>query len=105
MTEKEKQEVATFRFSIIHEFVNEPKLAFGEQEKLLKDKYDRKWNIPYSDRTSIGRSTILRWISAYKESGGKLESLYPKDRGDRGKARVYDKGHLFRVDSSAKRDA
>jgi len=91
MAEKEKQEVATFRFSIIHEFVNEPKLAFGEQEKLLRDKYDRKWDIPYSDRTSIGRSTILRWISVYKESGGKLESLYPKDRGDRGKSRVYDK--------------
>jgi len=76
MTEKERQEVAAFRFSIIHEFVNEPKLTFGEQEKLLRDKYARKWNIPYSDRSSIGRSTILRWISAYKESGCKLESLY-----------------------------
>jgi len=91
MTEKEKQEVAAFRFSIIHEFVNEPKLAFGEQEKLLREKYDRKWDIPYSDRSSIGRSTILRWISAYKESGSKLESLYPKDRGDRGTSRVYDR--------------
>lgn len=91
MTEKEKQEVATFRFSIIHEFVNEPKLTFGEQEKLLRDKYARKWNIPYSDRSSIGRSTILRWISAYKESGCKLEALYPKNRGDRGRSRVYDR--------------
>ena len=91
MIEKEKQVVAAFRFSIIHEFVNEPKLAFGEQERLLREKYDRKWDIPYSDRSSIGRSTILRWISAYKESGGKLESLYPKDRGDRGKSRVYDR--------------
>lgn len=91
MIEKEKQEVAAFRFSIIHEFVNEPKLAFGEQEKLLREKYDRKWDIPYSDRTSIGRSTILRWISAYKESGNKLVSLYPKNRGDRGKSRIYDR--------------
>ncbi len=87
MTEKEKQEVATFPFSIIHEFVNEPNLAFGEQEKLLRDKCARKWNIPYSERSSIGRSTILRWISAYKESGCKLEALYPKDRSDRGKSR------------------
>jgi len=38
MTEKEKQEVAAFRFSIIHEFVNGAKPAFGKQEKLLREK-------------------------------------------------------------------
>jgi putative transposase len=90
MTEKEKQEVAAFRFSIIHEFVNGTKPPFGEQEKLLRAKCDQKWDIPGSDRTSIGRSTILQWISLYRESGGEIVSLFPKDRKDRGMARVYD---------------
>ena len=91
MTEKEKQEVAAFRFSIIHEFVNGTKPPFGEQEKLLRAKCNKKWNIPCSDRTSIGRSTILRWISLYKESAGEIIALFPRDREDSGKARVYDK--------------
>lgn len=91
MTEKEKQEVAAFRFSIIHEFVNGTKPPFGEQEKLLRVKCDKKWNIPCSDRTSIGRSTILRWISLYRESGNEIVALFPRDREDRGKSRVYDK--------------
>ena len=91
MTEKEKLEVATFRFSIIHEFVNGSKPAFGEQEKLLKEKCARKWDIPHSDRTSIGRSTILRWVRLFEQSGSKIESLFPKDRSDCGKSRVYDR--------------
>ena len=91
MTEKERQEVAAFRFSNIHEFVNGTKPSFGEQEKLLRAKCDKKWDIPDSDRTSIGRSTILRWISLYRESGGEIVSLFPKDRKDRGMTRVYDK--------------
>ncbi len=91
MTEKEKQEVATFRFSIIHELVDKSQLKFGEQERLLKEKCARKWDIPYSDRTSIGRSTILNWVSAYQKSGNQLKALFPKDRGDRDKSRIYDK--------------
>ena len=90
MTEQEKMEVATFRFSIIHEFVNGSKPAFGEQEKLLKEKCARKWDIPHSNKTSIGRSTILRWVSLFEKSACKIESLFPKDRKDRGKSRIYD---------------
>ena len=48
MTEKEKQEVAAFRFSIIHDLIGHHKLAYGEQEKLIKEKCDRHWTIPYS---------------------------------------------------------
>jgi putative transposase len=91
MTEQEKQEVATFRFSIIHELVDKAHLKFGDQEKLIKDKCAREWDIPNSDRTSIGRSTILGWVSKYRESGNNLKSLFPKDRDDRGKSRAYDK--------------
>jgi transposase InsO family protein len=90
MTKEEKQTVAVFRFGVIHEFANGIKLDPGEQEKLLQHKCERKWIIPYSDRTSISRSTILRWMQLYRNSSGKLESLEPRGRSDRGKARVLD---------------
>ena len=91
MTENEKQRVAIFRFSVIHEFVGGAALSRGEKRRLLKEKCARKWDIPFSDRTRISRSAVLRWIRLYNESGGQLESLYPKDRSDNGKSRAIDK--------------
>jgi putative transposase len=90
MTEEKQKQVAVFRFGIIHDLVGGTRLEHGEQEELLREKCDRKWVIPYSHRTRIGRGTILRWVKLYTESGGKLESLYPKRRRDRGKGRVLD---------------
>ena len=91
MTENEKQRVAIFRFSVIHEFVGGAALSRREKRRLLKEKCARKWDIPLSDRTRISRSAVLRWIRLYNESGGQLESLYPKDRSDNGKSRAIDK--------------
>ena len=90
MTEDEKQEVAAFRFGIICEFVNGTKLDHGEKERLLQEKSARKWDIPYSDKTRISRSTILRWISLYNDGNQKLSSLYPEERNDRGRCRSLD---------------
>jgi len=62
----------------------------GEQERLLREKCSRRWSLPFSEKTRIGRSTILRWIKLYKESHGTLASLYPPGRADRGKTRAMD---------------
>jgi len=88
MTEDQKKQIAVFRFGVIHEFVGGAVLDYGEQQRLLRDKCARKWQIPYSNRTRISRAAMLGWIKRYKESGGKLESLYPKDRQDRQKSRA-----------------
>jgi len=90
MDEDKKREVGTFRFGVIHDFICVPKLDQGEQERLLREKCRRKWMIPYSGRTRLTRSTILRWIKRYKESNGKLESLYPVSRSDQGVSRGMD---------------
>jgi transposase InsO family protein len=90
MTESEKQKVAIFRFSVIHEFVGGASLSRGEKRRLLKEKCARKWDIPFTDRSRISRSAIVRWIRLYKDSGGRLEALYPKDRSDIGKSRAID---------------
>lgn len=90
MNEDQKKEVATFRFGVIHDVVGGLFLKPGEKERLIREKCVRKWAIPYSDKTRITRSTILRWIKLYRESGNKIESLYPRDRSDIGQSRVLD---------------
>lgn len=90
MTEEQKQQVAVFRFGIIHDMVGGTRLDFGERERLLREKCARKWEIPHSNQTRISRSTILRWVGMYLKEGRKLEALYPRGRNDSGKSRVLD---------------
>jgi putative transposase len=90
MTEEQKKQVATFRFGVIHELVNTKELSRGEQERLIRDKCARRWSIPFSNRTRIGRTTILRWIRLYKGSNGRFESLVASSRSDRGASRSMD---------------
>jgi len=90
MTEEQKQQVAAFRFGVICELVNGARLDPGEQGRLIRDKCARRWQIPHSEKTRISRGTLLRWVSRYRASNGRLESLYPQDRSDRGKSRSLD---------------
>ena len=90
MTEDEKKQVAVFRYGIINEFVGGRRLDHGEQEQLLSEKCAHRWFIPFSGRSRISRSTLLRWVRIYSGSNNKLESLYPKDRNDNGQARALD---------------
>ena len=90
MDEDQKKDVAIFRFGVISDFVSGVHLERGEQEQFLREKCRRKWSIPHSFRTRLTRSTILRWIKRYRDSNGKLESLYPNDRSDRGISRGMD---------------
>ncbi len=90
MTEDEKMQVAVFRFSVISDFVTAISMSRTEQKRLLREKCSRKWQIPFSEKTRISRGTIQRWCRIYRNSGGDLKSLYPKDRSDQGKARAMD---------------
>ncbi len=90
MTEEQRKDVATFRFGVIHELVNTKELSRGEQERLIRDKCARKWSIPFSNRTRIGRTTILRWVRLYKGGNGRLESLAASSRSDQGSSRSMD---------------
>ncbi len=76
MTEDEKQRIATFRFSIIGEMVS-GRLDPGEQERLIREKSRRKWQIPFSSRTHVSRSTLLRWIRQYRKVAEKSNPFIP----------------------------
>jgi transposase InsO family protein len=90
MDDEKKQQIATFRFGVIHDLVGHIELEPGEQERLIREKCERKWVIPFSEKTYISRSTILRWVRLYKDSGGSLQSLCTQDRSDQGMSRAMD---------------
>jgi hypothetical protein len=52
-------------------------MSRGEKRRLMRDKCARKWQIPFSEKTSLSRGTIGRWCRLYKDSNGDLKSLYP----------------------------
>ena len=88
MTEDEKMQVAVFRYSIISDFVNGIGMDRSEKSRLMQDKCERKWQIPFSQKTRISKETIRHWIRLYKSDG--LASLIPKDRSDQGRSRAMD---------------
>jgi len=90
MTEQQKKEVATFRFGVIHDLVNTKGLSRGDQARLIREKCERRWSIPFSNRTRIGRTTIVRWVRLYKAANGRIESLLASERSDRGATRSMD---------------
>jgi len=90
MEKERKMQVATFRFGVISDFVGGAHLSRGEKERLLREKSERAWSIPFSGRSRITRSTILGWVRQYERGGQRLESLFPKDREDRGTSRALD---------------
>ena len=58
MTEDEKMQVAVFRFGVISEFVTGTQISRAEKRRLMREKSARKWQIPFSEKTSITMGTI-----------------------------------------------
>jgi len=89
MDKEKKEKIALFRFGVISRllWVKEDE---RRQEALLREIISTAWEIPFSKRTALGRSTVLDWLKKYRDSGGKIESLEPQQRSDKGKARSLD---------------
>jgi transposase InsO family protein len=90
MIEDEKMQVAVFRFGVISDFVTGTQISRAEKRRLMRDKCARKWQIPFSEKSSLSIGTINRWCRLYKDSNGDLKSLQPQDRCDQGKSRAMD---------------
>jgi len=90
MDEEAKKKIAQFRFGVIADLVGSRRLGRGERERLLREKSASQWDIPFTGRSYISPSTIKRWVRLYEAAGGRLDSLYPDERADRGKPRAID---------------
>ncbi len=86
--DEKKLKIATFRFGLISEFVTGVRLAYGDKEKLINEKIMRRYDIPFSSRNIVSRSSIEKWITNYKKIGYRIEGLYPQERSDKGTARA-----------------
>ena len=64
MDEDRKQQIATFRFGVIHDLVGHMVLEPGEQARLIREKCSRKWDIPYSDKTRMSRVPDVNYFCA-----------------------------------------
>jgi transposase InsO family protein len=90
MTDKEREEVALFRFGAISDLVGATRLDHGEFGRLVQEKSRQRWNIPHSGRTRLSPSTIRRWVALYDKSGRQLHALRPAPRCDIGASRQVD---------------
>jgi putative transposase len=88
MDEEQRSKIATFRFSVIADFVNGQSFARGQKAQLMREKTEREWVIPFSEKTRIAKGTILLWINLYEHGGGRLDSLKPRTRADKGQFRA-----------------
>jgi len=87
---EQKQKIALFRFGVIHPLVSLKDSELVQKEALIREAVAHEWDIPYSGRSRVCRATIQNWVKRYKDSGNNLESLFPKDRVDAGRARKLD---------------
>ena len=90
MKQEQREEVARFRFGVISDLVGAIRLEPGETAKIITNKSKQRYNIPYSKRTRISKSTLWRWVRLYENSNRQLSSLYPEHRADIGKYRCVD---------------
>ncbi len=84
--ERLRKQIADFRYSVVAELCN-PYLSENEKKLLLKEKKERRYDIPGSRKKRITAETIRNWTTKYKLYG--KEGLLPKQREDRGHPRSF----------------
>lgn len=94
MTDKEKDEIALFRYGLIAQLV-----TCGDQYKSNHEYFRQKASEgPFSlgDKTiRVSPSTIERWFYSYRKHG--FEALRPKNRNDCGRTRKIDDDVLIAI--------
>jgi putative transposase len=78
------EKVALFRFGVISEAVS-PRLSAAERGRLARQLAARTWDGPDGTRRQVSRTSVDRWLAAYRTDG--LTGLRPVPRSDRGRAR------------------
>lgn len=81
MTEKEREQVALFRFGLIAPLLN----GQVDQKEYLMELAGKTHSIPYYGERKIAPKTIQEWLLNYRRNG--FNALKPKQRADRGNSR------------------
>src|SRR6516164_3914008 len=94
------EKIALFRYALIAPLVLEM-LPHGELTRRAEEIAARKYDIPYSERTTLSVDTLLDWVLRYRRGG--FLALAPKQRCDRGQSRVVPR-HLAELIERLKRE-
>lgn len=81
MTEKEREQVALFRYGLIAPLLN----GQVDPKNYLDELAGKVHSIPYYGERKIAAKTVKEWQLNYRRNG--FEALKPKRRGDRGSSR------------------
>ena len=84
-TQQRVQRIMDFRQGIVAELAN-PYLDHGQIKKLIREKANMRYEMPWSKKTTISQGSIRKWLEVYRHSG--KEGLRPKGRTDCGKSRA-----------------
>lgn len=84
MTEKEREQIALFRYGLIAPALNG---QVKSQKEYLSEITNQVHNVPYYGAKEYAPKTLECWIRAYRHEG--FNGLKPKKRSDRGKSRRF----------------
>lgn len=84
MTEKDKQDIALLRYSIISPILNSD-ASVDSRKDLFKQAADRSYTTSSGTKLSVSWYTIERWFYLYRKHG--FDALKPKGRTDCGQGR------------------
>jgi putative transposase len=77
MEDPRRRDIALFRYGLIREAAD-PELTAAERGRLVRELASREHRGPDGEWTSVGRSTLDRWIAAYRTGG--FDALIPAQR-------------------------
>ncbi|MDC3424243.1 DDE-type integrase/transposase/recombinase [Aquibacillus sp. 3ASR75-11] len=81
MNEKEKREVALFRYSLISPLLH----SYENRKDYLEKMGEKVHDIPHYGERKVAAKTIQEWFLKYRREG--LDGLMPRGRSDRGNSR------------------
>lgn len=87
--EQFREQVADFRYSVVGELCNSY-LSSSKRAVLIREKSQRHYTIPNSNRTTLSEATIRNWMRRCLKLG--RDGLLPKPREDRGRPRAISDG-------------
>lgn len=94
MNDKELQELALFRFSLISPIVNDTYQA-PSQNQYFRDVASKAYTLPNGTTANFAASTIKKWYLDYKHEG--FDALILKKRADAGLPRVISNDAIAKI--------
>lgn len=94
MNDKEIQEIALFKFSLIAPIVNNTFVA-ASQMQYFRDVASKTHTLPDGKNVKFSSSSIKKWLLLYRKGG--FDLLIPKTRSDAGVPRVLDNNTIKKI--------